>query len=63
VTIKSTNEGTVEEFRSGGQVYMLKVTPKIGKPYYLVDPSGNGRFNRMETLPGLQPPQWVIKDF
>lgn len=63
VTIKSTNEGTVEEYRSGDQVYMLKVIPKVGKPYYLVDPSGNGRFNRMETLPGLQPPQWVIKDF
>ena len=42
---------------------MLKVTPKVGKPYYLIDPSGEGRFNRMETLPGLQPPQWVVKEF
>jgi hypothetical protein len=63
VTIKPNKDETVEKFHSGGQVYMLKVTPKVGKPYYMVDPSGNGRFNRMETLPGLQPPQWVVKDF
>jgi hypothetical protein len=63
VTIKPSTQGTVEEYRAGGQPYMLKVTPKVGKPYYLVDPTGNGRFNRMETLPGLQPPEWVIKDF
>jgi hypothetical protein len=64
VTIKPGSQGgQVEEYRSGGQPYMLKVTPKVGKPYYLVDPSGDGRFNRMETLPGLQPPQWVVKDF
>lgn len=63
VTIKPGSQDTVEEYRSGGQPYMVKVTPKVGKPYYLVDPSGNGRFNRMETLPGLQPPQWVVKDF
>jgi hypothetical protein len=63
VSIKSTKEGTVEEYRTGKQVYMTKITPKVGKPYYMVDPIGNGRFNRMETLPGLQPPQWVIKDF
>jgi hypothetical protein len=63
VTIKPSTQGTVEEYRAGGQPYMLKVTPKVGKPYYLVDPTGNGRFNRMDTLPGLQPPEWVIKDF
>jgi len=63
VTIKPSNQGQVEEYRSNGKLYMLKVTPKVGKPYYLIDPTGEGRFNRMETLPGLQPPQWVIKEF
>ncbi|MBS1148026.1 MAG: hypothetical protein H6R08_2202 [Proteobacteria bacterium] len=63
VTIKPSSQGQVEEYRSNGKLYMLKVTPKVGKPYYLIDPTGEGRFNRMETLPGLQPPQWVIKEF
>jgi len=63
VTIKPSSQGQVEEYRSNGKLYMLKVTPKVGKPYYLIDPTGEGRFNRMETLPGLQPPQWVTKEF
>ncbi|MDP1929466.1 MAG: DUF2782 domain-containing protein [Thiobacillus sp.] len=63
ITIKPSSQGQVEEYRSNGKLYMLKVTPKVGKPYYLLDPSGEGRFNRMETLPGLQPPQWVVKEF
>lgn len=63
ITIKPDSRGEVEEYRSNGKLYMLKVTPRVGKPYYLIDPSGEGRFNRMETLPGLQPPQWVVKEF
>ena len=63
ITIKPSSQGQVEEYRSNGKLYMLKITPKVGKPYYLIDPSGEGRFNRMETLPNLQPPQWVVKEF
>src|SRR5438045_5223368 len=41
----------VEEIREGGRVVMLKVTPKGGgKPYYLVDTSGAGQWQRRETL-------------
>jgi hypothetical protein len=63
VTIKPSSQGKVEEYRSNGKLYMLKITPKVGKPYYLIDPSGEGRFNRMETLPNLQPPMWTVKEF
>ena len=63
VTIKPSGQGKVEEYRANGKLYMLKVTPKAGKPYFLVDPRGDGRFERQETLPGLQPPQWVVKEF
>jgi hypothetical protein len=63
VTVKPGSPGKVEEYRSNGKLYMLKITPKIGKPYYMVDPRGDGRFERQESLPGLQPPQWVVKEF
>jgi hypothetical protein len=63
VTIKPSAQGRVIEYRANGRLYMLKVIPKIGKPYYLVDPRGDGRFERQETLPSLQPPMWVIKEF
>ena len=51
----------VEEIREGGRVVMLKVTPKNGKPYYLVDTSGAGQWQRRETLDdGNRVPMWPI---
>jgi len=63
VTVKPSARGKVEEYRAHGKLYMLKITPKVGKPYYLHDPSGEGRFVRQDTLPGLQPPMWTVKEF
>ena len=51
----------VEEIREGGRVVMLKVTPKNGKPYYLVDTTGAGQWQRRETLDdGIRVPMWPI---
>jgi hypothetical protein len=54
----------VEEFRIGGKLYMIKVTPKYGKPFYLVDDRGDGNFTRMDHLDsGVRVPKWVILEF
>ncbi len=54
----------VEEFRDGGRVVMMKVTPPNGVPYYLLDPLGNGNWTRREALdPGIRVPMWTIKTF
>lgn len=64
VTIKPSSTGRVVEYRVNGKLYMLKVIPKFGKPYYLVDQRGDGQFARQEGLDsGLRPPMWVIKEF
>ncbi|MDP1941374.1 MAG: DUF2782 domain-containing protein [Gallionella sp.] len=64
ITIIKQTELTVEEYRSGGRLYMIKVIPKIGPPYYLVDDRGDGKFARQESLDsGLRPPQWIIHSF
>lgn|SRR5487761_1997410 len=64
VTITKQTEQTVEEFRSHGKLYMIKITPKYGKPYYLIDDRGDGKFARQESLDtGLRVPQWVILKF
>ena len=64
VTITKQTEQTVEEFRVGGKLYMIKITPKLGKPYYLVDDRGDGKFARQESLDtGFRPPRWVIRRF
>jgi hypothetical protein len=64
VTITKKSGQTIEEYRIGGRLYMIKVTPKIGKPYYLVDDRGDGKFARQESLDsGFRPPSWVIHHF
>jgi len=43
---------------------MIKVTPKKGAPYFLVDDKGDGKFSRQEGLDsGVRPPRWVIHTF
>jgi len=64
VTITKEKVQTVEEYRAGGKLYMIKIIPKVGKPYYLVDDRGDGKFSRQESLDsGVRPPQWVIHRF
>jgi len=64
VTITKQRDQTIEEFRVGGRLYMIKITPKHGHPYYLIDDRGDGRFARQEGLDsGVRVPQWVIKKF
>ncbi len=64
VKITQQPDTTVEEYRVGGRLYMIKVTPKFGPPYYLVDDRGDGKFARQESLDsGFRVPRWVIKRF
>lgn len=64
VTILKRGTETIEEFRIGGRLYMVKVTPSSGAPYYLIDNTGDGRFTRHHSLEtGTRPPMWVIHQF
>lgn len=64
VTIVKRGEDTIEEYRISGQLYMMKVTPSHGVPYYLVKETVEGGWSRMDG-PGerLVIPQWVIFNF
>ena len=64
VTITKEPVQTVEEYRANGKLYMIKITPAHGVPYYLVDSKGDGKFARQEsTDTGLRVPRWVIFKF
>lgn len=61
VTIIKRGEETVEEYRVNGRLYMIKVTPSHGIPYYLLDENGTGRFSRRDDLDNpVKVPMWVI---
>lgn len=61
VTIQRRGTETVEEFRVNGRLYMIRVTPANGRPYYLIDNVGRGEFTRFDAYDtGTRPPMWVI---
>lgn len=64
VTITKRGEDKVEEFRMNGKLYMLKVTPPHGVPYYMMDDRGDGSWVRNDSRDsGLRVPMWVIGTF
>ena len=54
---------THEEYRVNGVLYMIRVVPKRGKPYYLIDRRGEGVFERSDLEPQFTVPMWLIKRF
>jgi hypothetical protein len=62
VTIIAQEEKTIFEYRQGGELRMVKIVPKWGKPYYLVPRDrtrGNGDLEKADMLV----PSWVIIEF
>jgi hypothetical protein len=61
VTIIETEEKTIYEYRVRGQLYMVKVQPQIGPPYFLLDTTGDGRLDvREDRVWNNAIPQWVL---
>ena len=64
VTVRSQNGEQVEEFRVKGRLYMLKVTPAHGNPYFMIDQHGDGNLiRRDEQQAPLLAPLWSIHAF
>ncbi len=62
VSIVIRDDATVAEYRINGNLYMVKITPNKGKPYYLIDHDGDGEMeSRVDDIyqdPNI--PQWVL---
>lgn len=67
VSIVKRGESVEEQFRVNGKLYMIKVTPPHGVPYYLIESRGDGTWTRHDTLDAvgssLRVPMWVIGNF
>lgn len=60
VTIRTEGDKTIQEYRQNGFLYAIKVTPKGGKPYFLVRADGSdGNFIRSDQ-PDMLIPSWKI---
>ena len=64
VTIVRRPTETIEEYRVNGRLTMVKVTPKAGRPYYLVAEGTDGAFVRRDSLDsGIKVPMWLLFSF
>jgi len=63
--VKASKYGwKADPIRRSGRVVAVKVTPPGGKPYYLIDTSGNGNWMKRDSLDtGLAVPMFPILEF
>ncbi len=63
ITIIKKEGETIEEYRINGQLYMMKITPAHGVPYYLHKEDQDGSWINDGPTPPLIIPKWTIFRF
>lgn len=63
VTVVEKNGDVVEEYRVNGELYMMKVTPKHGKPYTLHKADAEGGWQVLGPNEPLSVPKWTLFTF
>jgi len=64
VTIIRRETDVIEEVRIQGELRFVKVTPRNGRPYYLVPDAAGHAFLRRDNLDiSLKVPMWVLFSF
>jgi hypothetical protein len=61
VTIVERERDTVFEYRINGRLYMVKIVPAFGPPYFFIDNDGDGNMETRATdFTLIRVPQWVL---
>jgi hypothetical protein len=63
ITIVKKNGETIEEYRVNGQLYMIKITPAHGVPYYMHKEDQNGGWVNDGPNQPLIIPKWTLFRF
>lgn len=64
VNIIHEKDKTIEEYRVGGKLRYIKITPSHGPAYYLVDRNGDGIMERYSLQNGPPPiNQWLLLEW
>lgn len=61
VTIVETGQEVIYEYRVRGRLYMVRIDPLVGPPYYLLDLDGDGIMDVQDNRPwNMAVPQWTL---
>lgn len=61
VRIIRKKDAVIEEYRVNGRLRYVKITPSVGKPYYMVDTNGDGALDTRENdLDNPPINQWLL---
>ena len=62
IEIIEGEERTIYEYRSNGILMMIKIVPRLGRPYYMVPADGSAHYQSLDHKKKLYP-QWVILEW
>lgn len=61
ITIREEGDQVIYEYRVRGMLYMVRIQPQFGPPYFLLDLDGDGIMDTQENSPrNVSIPQWVL---
>lgn len=61
ITIIESEDAVVFEYRIRGVLYMIRVQPQVGPPYFLLDTDGDGVIDAQDPSPkNIAIPQWIL---
>ena len=61
ITIRTEGQLLIYEYRVKGQLYMIRIQPQFGPPYFLIDTNGDGVMDVRNSDPrDISIPQWVL---
>ncbi|MGQ0442769.1 MAG: DUF2782 domain-containing protein [Methylophilaceae bacterium] len=63
ITIRKKGKETIEEYRINGELYMMKIIPEHGVPYYLHKEDQEGGWINIGPNPPLAIPKWILFRF
>lgn len=64
ITTRTAADGDViEEYRIAGQLTVVKITPRRGPTYYLVDSNGDGKLDSSKGEGPISPVQYKLLEW
>ncbi len=65
ITIIRKEKKIIHEYRRAGKLYMVKVIPDVGPPYYFIDTNGDGKMDvrRSDLDRNIDVQQWQILEW